>query len=114
MAVVKLATSHPYANYQRRSRVYGGSLNKHFYHHSTAKLGSYGSRNVVIYMLPIESRLLYVYSGSSECIVHAPHQSWYNMGNFWLNESNSELPFCTGFLQCCTVVAAAAHRPAAS
>ena len=39
MAAVKLATSHPYANYQRRSRVYG-SLNKHFYHHSTAKLGS--------------------------------------------------------------------------
>ena len=56
---------------------------------------------------------------SSECIVvHAPHQSWYNMGNFWLNESNSEPPFCTGFLQCCTVkaavVVAAAHRPAAS
>ena len=96
MAMVKLATSHPYANYQRRSRVYG-SLNKHFYHHSTAKLGSHGSRNVVIYMLPIECRLLYVYSGSSECIFHAPHQSWYNMGNFWLNESNSEPPFCTGF-----------------
>ena len=35
---------------------------------------------------------------SSECtVVHAPHQSWYNMGNFWLNESNSEPPFCTGF-----------------